>query len=132
VLEGARQRLANQGLAERCEVAAIDFFKAVPAADTYILKWIIHDWDDDQSVTILKNCAHAMTAGGRVLIVEAVLQPGKATSFSKFMDLNMLVMTGGRERMEAEYRLLIERAGLKLNRLVPTGTEMSIIEAVHP
>jgi hypothetical protein len=80
-------------------------------------------------VTILKNCRDAMTADGRVLIIEAVLQPGAATSFGKFVDLSMLVMTGGRERTEAEYRTLLEAAGLKLTRVIPTQTEMSIIEA---
>ena len=81
-------------------------------------------------LTILRNCRGAMTADGRVLIIEAVLQPGEATSFAKFVDLNMLVMTGGRERTEPEYRTLLESAGLKLTRIIPTQTEMSIVEAV--
>jgi hypothetical protein len=130
VVERARQRLEAEGLSGRCGTAAVDFFKEVPIADTYSLKWILHDWTDEQSVTILKNCRKAMTAEGRVLIVEAVLQPGVATSFAKFVDLNMLVMTGGRERTESEYRTLLEAAGLKLTRVIPTQTEMSIIEAV--
>ena len=72
-----------------------------------------------------------MPKDGRVLVVEAVLQPGAATSFSKFMDLNMLVMTGGQERTEAEYSALLHAAGLRLARVVPTQTEMSVIEAVR-
>ena len=72
-----------------------------------------------------------MTKDGRVLVVEAVIQPGAATSFSKFMDLNMLVMTGGRERTEAEYRALLDSAGLRLTRIIPTQTEMSVIEGVQ-
>ena len=72
-----------------------------------------------------------MSADGRILLVEAVLQPGTATSFSKFMDLNMLVMTGGHERTESEYAALLKSAGLRLERVVPTQTEMSVIEAVR-
>jgi len=118
-------------LADRCEVAAGSFFESAPAGDTYVLKWIIHDWDDQRSVAILKNCRSAMAANGRVLLVEAVIQPGPATSFSKYVDLNMLVMTGGRERTEAEYRALLDSAGLRLTRIIPTHTEMSVIEAVQ-
>ncbi len=129
VIERARQRLEAEGLSHRCGTAGVDFFKAVPPSDTYLLKWILHDWTDEQSVTILKNCRNAMTADGRVLIIEAVLQAGDATSFGKFVDLNMLVMTGGRERTETEYRTLLEAAGLKLTKVISTQTEMSIIEA---
>jgi hypothetical protein len=99
--------------------------------DTYVLKFIIHDWDDQQSAAILRNCRSAMAANGRVLLVEAVIQPGTATSFSKYVDLNMLVMTGGRERTKAEYRALLDSAGLRLTRIIPTYTEMSVLEAVQ-
>jgi len=129
VIERTRQKLEAEGLSHRCGTASVDFFKAVPASDTYLLKWILHDWTDEQSVTILKNCRDAMTSDGRVLIVEAVLQPGAATSLGKFVDLNMLVMTGGRERTETEYRTLLEASGLKLTKVIPTQTEMSIVEA---
>jgi O-methyltransferase/methyltransferase family protein len=131
VAERALMRLQNEGLAGRCDIAPGDFFAHVPPGDTYVLKWIIHDWDDERSAAILGNCRRAMTGDGKVLIVEAVLQAGPATSFSKFMDLNMLVMTGGRERTEAEYRALLEAAGLKFSRIIPTQTDMSIIEAVR-
>lgn len=131
VAEGAQRRLQAEGLADRCEVAAGSFFESAPTGDTYVLKWIIHDWDDQRSAAILKNCRSAMAANGRILLVEAVIQPGRATSFSKYMDLNMLVMTGGRERTEAEYRALLDSAGLRLTRIIPTHTEMSVIEAVQ-
>lgn len=131
VAEGAQRRLDADGLADRCEVAAGSFFESVPVGDTYVLKFIIHDWDDQQSAAILRNCRSAMAANGRVLLVEAVIQPGTATSFSKYVDLNMLVMTGGRERTEAEYRALLDSAGLRLTRIIPTSTEMSILEAVQ-
>src|SRR6202521_1833564 len=131
VAEGAQRRFKTEGLADRCEIAAGSFFESAPAGDTYVLKWIIHDWDNQRSAAILKNCRSAMATNGRVLLVEAVIQPGTATSFSKYVDLNMLVMTGGRERTEAEYRALLDSAGLRLTRIVPTHTEMSIIEAVQ-
>lgn len=130
VSETARPRLASEGLADRCEVVGGDFFKSVPRADLYTLRWIIHDWNDEQSAAILRNCRDAMTPGGKVLLIEAVVQPGPATAFSKFMDLNMLVMTGGRERTAGEYRDLFHAAGLKMTRIIPTHTEMSVIEAV--
>jgi len=125
----AARRGMEANLLERCEIVGGDFFKSVPAGDTCLLRWIIHDWDDEPSVAVLKNCRDAITAGGKVLIVEAVLQPGRATSFSKFLDLNMLVMTGGRERTETEYRKLLSTAGLSLARIIPTQTQVSIIEA---
>jgi spermidine synthase len=131
VAEGAQRRLEAEGLADRCEVAAGSFFESAPVGDTYVLKFIIHDWDDQQSAAILRNCRSAMAANGRVLLVEAVIQPGTATSFSKYVDLNMLVMTGGRERTEAEYRALLDSAGLRLTRIIPTCTEMSVLEAVR-
>ena len=131
VTDSARRRFKKNGLAERCEVVPGDFFAPLPEGDSYILKWIIHDWDDQWSEAILSNCCAAMANGGRVLIIESVLRPGGATSFSKFMDLNMLVMTGGRERTEAEYRAILGRAGLKLTRIIPTSTEISVIEAVR-
>ena len=131
VAEGAQRRFKTEGLADRCEIAAGSFFESVPAGDTYVLKWIIHDWDNQRSAAILKNCRSAMATNGRVLLVEAVIQPGTATSFSKYVDLNMLVMTGGRERTQAEYRALLDSAGLRLTRIVPTHTEISVIEAVQ-
>jgi O-methyltransferase domain len=99
--------------------------------DIYVLKWIIHDWNDQRAAAILKNCRSAMAKEGRVLIIESVIRSGTATSFSKFVELNILVMTGGRERTEAEYRALLDSAGLRLTRIIPTATEMSIIEGVQ-
>lgn len=130
VVEAASRYLESEGVMSRCEVVGGDFFQSAPPADLYLLRWIIHDWDDVRSVAILKHCCEAMSAGGKVLLVEAVLKPGRATSFAKFLDLNMLVMTGGLERTEAEYANLLSAAGLKLARIIPTHTVMSVIEAV--
>jgi hypothetical protein len=129
VIEGARRRIGAEGIAERCEAIAGDFFESVPSGGyAYILKWIIHDWDDERSVTILKNCHRAMAENGRLLLVEAVVPDGSEPHFSKFIDLNMLVMTGGRERTEDEYRTLFEASGFRLTRIIPTESPMSIIE----
>lgn len=129
VIEGARRRIREEGIAERCEAIAGNFFESVPGGgDAYIHKWIIHDWDDEQSVTILKNCRRAMAENGRLLLVEAVVPHGSEPHFSKFIDLNMLVMTGGRERTEDEYRTLFEASGFRLTRIIPTESPMSIIE----
>jgi len=129
VIEGARCRLQDEGIAERCEAIAGDFFESVPGGgDAYILKWIIHDWDEERSITILKNCHRAMAENGRLLLVEAVVPFGSEPHFSKFIDLNMLVMTGGRERTEDEYRTLFEASGFRLTRIIPTESPMSIIE----
>jgi hypothetical protein len=129
VIEGAK--IAGSPIAERCEVTGGDFFQSVPAgADTIILKWIIHDWNDEQSVAILKNCHAALPANGKLMLVEAVVPATSEPHFSKFIDLNMLVMTGGRERTEAEFRKLYEDSGFKLTRIVPTESPFSVIEGV--
>jgi len=129
VLDGAQRWLTTENVVERCEVVGIDFFRSVPEGDTYLLKWIVHDWDDQRAEMILKNCRAAMKPGGRVLLVESIVEPRNGSSFAKFMDLAMLVMTGGRERTEPEYQALLLRAGLKITNVISTGTELSLIEA---
>ncbi len=132
VSAGAQRRIEAEGLADRCEIVAGDAFTAVPSGgDAYLLKWIIHDWDDARSVAILKNCHRTMPPHGKLLLVEAIIPAGDRPSFHKFMDLNMLVMTGGRERTEAEYRGLLDAAGFSLRTIIPTQTEMSVLEAVR-
>ncbi len=130
VAKGAQSRIEGEGIADRCEIVGGDFFQLVTGGgDAYILKWIIHDWDDERSITILRNCHRAMTDDGKLLLVEAVVPRGSEPHFSKFIDLNMLVMTGGRERTEDEYRQLLEAAGFKLTRILPTESPMSVIES---
>jgi len=115
----------------RCSSLGGDFFKDVPAgADAYILCGVIHDWDDDHGVQILKNCRRAMAANGRVLLVETVVPDTDANCFSKILDLNMLVMTGGRERTKAEFCALFDAAGYKLTKIIPTIAPQSVIEAI--
>src|SRR5437867_872210 len=131
VIEGAKDLVAKSAVGDRCELVGGDFFKSVPAGgDAIIMKWIIHDWNDEQSVTILRNCHQALPDNGKLILVEAVIPPGSEMHFSKFMDLNMLVMTGGRERTEEEFRGLYEDSGFRLIRVVPTESPFSVIEGI--
>ena len=130
VIAGAGTLLEGEGVTERVEKIAGDFFKEVPAADAYIMKHIIHDWDDERSVLILKNIHAAMKDGGRVLIVETVVPETNEPHYSKLLDLEMLVSPGGRERTPGEYRELLARAGFRLTQIVPTKSPFSIVEAV--
>jgi hypothetical protein len=110
-------------------VAGGDFFAGVPAGGTvYVLSQIIHDWDDERSVAILRSCREALEGDAKVVLVESVIEAGNAPSRAKFLDLQMLVMTGGRERTVEEYRHLFAAAGLRLTRVIPTGAEDSLIE----
>lgn len=129
VVAGARTRIEAAGLADRCEIEAGDFFKSVPAGgDAYIMKWIIHDWDDDRAITILKNCRAQMPANGKLILVDCVVPEGDEPHFSKFIDLNMLVMTGGKERTTSEFERLLEAAGFRLLRVIPSDLPTSIVE----
>lgn len=131
VVAGARALLEREAVANRVAAVAGDFFEAVPAdCDAYMMKHIIHDWDDDRAVKILKNINRAMTRDGRVLIVEQVIPGGNEPHPGKIMDLEMLVSPGGVERTAEEYRKLLAAAGLRLTRIVPTQSPFSIVEAV--
>lgn len=129
VIEGARAKIEAAGVADRCETVAGDFFKAVPeGGDAYIMKWIIHDWDDERAIRILNNVRNQMPSNGRVILVDCVVPETDEPHFSKFIDLNMLVMTGGKERTAKEFQELLAAAGLKLLRVIPTDLPTSIVE----
>ncbi len=114
----------------RCEVVGGSFFASVPpGADAYIMKYIIHDWDDAASLRILRHCRAAMAKGGRVLIIDHVIPAGNTPNWGKQLDINMLVLPGGKERTRAEFRALLADAGLRLTKIVPTACPLSIIEA---
>ena len=116
---------------DRCETVGGDFFESVPSgADAYFLKYILHNWDDDQAIAILRNCYQAMSANGKLLIVEQVIPPGNEPFSGKLIDLHMLVTLGGRERTAAEYQSLLEASGFSLNKIIPTRSNVSIIEGV--
>ena len=124
VIEGAPR-------GSRCEYVSGDFFSSVPSGgDAYIMKHIIHDWDDERALKILRNIREAMRPDARVLLVEAVIAEGNNQDFGKLLDLEMLVSPGGKERTAAEYEELFTRAGLRLTRIVPTKSPYSVIEAV--
>jgi predicted O-methyltransferase YrrM len=123
--------IAEAGLSQRCEVIGGDFFASVPDGhDAYLLKYILHDWDDEECVAILRSCRKAMGAGSRLLVVEAIMPPGNEASFGKTQDINMLINVGGRERTEAEFRTLYKAAGFELTRSIPVMGELHIIEGV--
>jgi len=129
VVERAREEMERDGLGRRCELVPGNFFEAVPeGGDLYLLRHIIHDWDDERSRTILANVRAALPETGRVLVAECVLPRGNTESFAKWLDLTMMVLPGGRERTEAEYRDLFRAAGLELTRVVPTASEIHLIE----
>ena len=131
-IEGAQKHIQAAGLSERCEVVAGDFFKSVPSGgDVYVLSSIIHDWDDDSSIAILKNCHDAMMENGKLLLVEMLISPGNEPFFGKLLDLHMLIMHGGHDRTEAEYRTLLASAGFKMTKIITTQSLRSVIEAVR-
>lgn len=129
VIAEAKPLLAQTEVSDRAELQSGDFFKSVPSADAYLLKFIIHDWDDERSILILKNCRQAVNPNGRLLLLETIVPPRNEPSFSKFIDLNMLVMTGGSERTEKEFAALFEKAGWRLEKVINTGSLFYVIEA---
>jgi len=123
--------LKAKGIGDRVTIEAGDFFATVPAGgDAYVLSHIIHDWNEDQCLTILGNVRKAMKPASRLLIVEMVLPPGEAPHPGKMLDIVMLTLPGGQERTEAEYRTLLEKAGLRLSRVVPTSSAVSVVEVL--
>jgi O-methyltransferase domain/Dimerisation domain len=131
VIAGAGSLLEREGVGERVQKIAGDFFASVPAgADAYIMKHIIHDWDDERATRILRNIREVMPRDGKVLIVETVVPEGNEPHYSKLLDLEMLASPGGVERTQAEYAALLAAAGLRLSRIVPTNSPFSIVEAV--
>lgn len=129
VVAGASEMLEREGVAERVQKIGGDFFAEVPTADGYIMKHIIHDWDDERSLRILQSINRAIKDGGKLLIVETVVPEGNEPHYSKLLDLEMLVSPGGVERTASEYRELLSNAGFRLTRIIPTKSPFSIVEA---
>jgi O-methyltransferase domain len=131
----AGEQTRELGLEGRCEIVGGDFFKEVPSGgDAYLLKHVIHDWNDDRAVDILKSCRRAMGAEARLLIIEGVYPPridqSDESRGAAANDVNMLVCTGGRQRSEAEFRRIYDAAGFRLTRMVPTQAPVKVIEGV--
>ena len=130
VVRDAPALLKAKGVGDRVAIESGSFFETVPkGGDAYVLSHIIHDWNEDQCLTILGHVRKAMKPKGRLLIVEMVLPAGNEPHPGKIFDIVMLVMPGGQERTEAEYRELLGRAGFRLTRVVPTKSAVSVVEA---
>ena len=130
VIAGAGQALADEPARRRIRLAGGDMFEAVPpGADVYVLKSVLHDWPDDDCQSILRVCRKAMTPASVILIIERLLDGPNQGADTKFSDLNMLVMPGGRERTEAEFARLVQGAGLRHRRTLTTTSPWSVIEA---
>ena len=131
IVSEARKLLVAHGVSDRCDLVGGNFFENVPAGcDAYIMKHIIHDWNDEQCITLLQNCRKAMVEGGKVLVVEMVVPEGNEPSPAKLLDLQMLQYLPGCERTENEYRQLFDNGGFNLTRIIPTMSPFSIIEGV--
>ena len=131
VIAGAQSHIDAAGVGDRCQTAAGDFFKAVPpGGDAYIMKHIIHDWDDDRAVRILQSIHTAMgSSRGKVILLEGVLAPGNEPGLGKIMDIEMLLFPGGRERSAEEFRTLFDRGGFEMTTIMPTKSPVCVIEA---
>lgn len=131
VVVDAEKLLKDKSISDRVTIQAGDFFQSVPSGgDAYVLSHILHDWNDEQCLTILGHCRKAMKPNGRLLIVEMVLPLGDAPHPGKILDMVMLVLIGGVERTEAEYARLLDKAGFRLTRVVATQSPVSVVEAV--
>jgi O-methyltransferase domain len=130
VVPSATAAAAALGLAERSGALGGDFFTYVPEADIYLLKHILHDWNDGEALRILQRCRQAMRPGGRVIVIEMLLGECGEPGLAPLMDLNMMVMLTGRERTLAEYRALLKDAGLSLSKSTPIRSPMAVIESV--
>ncbi|MDY6970606.1 MAG: methyltransferase, partial [Spirochaetota bacterium] len=121
-----------RGIEDRFQAVECDFFKNIPSgSDAYLMSNILHDWSDEQCRIILTNCHRAMKPESRLLIVEMVIPHGNEPSIAKLLDLEMLVITGGRERTEAEFKNLFVSSGFKLSGIIPTKESVCIIEGIR-
>jgi hypothetical protein len=129
VVARAREAMGTARVLDRCQLVGGNFFENVPdGADACMLRHIIHDWEEEKALTILRNCHKAMSLSAKLLVIESIIPPGNEPFAGKFLDLVMLLIPGGKERTEDEYRQLFEKAGFDLTRIVPTDTSISILE----
>jgi precorrin-6B methylase 2 len=130
-VESARKQIKLMGLESRCEIVGGDFFEHIPpGGDCYLMASVIHDWDDEHSLRILKQCRRAMDQGARLLLVDCVITDSAEPQFAKLLDLQMLVVTGGLERTEARFRELLAAAQFRVTKIIRTAVPESIVEAV--
>ncbi|RCG24495.1 methyltransferase [Sphaerisporangium album] len=130
VMDNARDRLRGTAEFERCELVGGDFFEKVPdGGDLYLLKWVLHDWGDDECRAILGNCRQAIAEGGTLLVVDTVIPAGSEPAPGKFIDLNMMVLGSGRERTAEEFAALFAASGFELTRVLPMRSPSGLVEA---
>ena len=130
VVAGASELLRQEGVEARCRVVPGSFFDAVPAgADAYVLKNVVHDWPDEEALAILRTCRGGISESATLQLVERVILGPNEGFDAAFSDLNMLVAPGGQERTEAEYATLLAAAGFRLTKVVPTASDVSVVEA---
>ncbi len=131
VAESARELLRAQGLEERAEVVSGDAFASVPAGfDAYIMSSVLHDWSDEKALVLLENCRAAIPDHGKLLIFDAIIPPGNDPHPAKWVDLQMMVALGGRERSAEDFRRLLEQAGFELTLAEPLPALIGIVEAI--
>jgi len=133
VIERARadRHLTARAVAGRCSFSGGDMFEAVPhGGDAYVMKYILHNWDDEHCVKLLTNCREAMNPGGRILVADAVVLPVEKPDWGKLLDIQMMVVVPGKERTKEEFAALFRRAGLRLTRIIPTRCPLSVVEGV--
>ena len=132
VIQKTGKMIQARGIEDRCQVVECDFFKKIPSgSDAYLMSNILHDWPDKLCRIILTNCHRAMKTESRLLVLEMVIPPGNEPSVAKLLDLEMLVITGGRERTESEFKNLFESSGFKLSRIILTKESVCIIEGIR-
>jgi SAM-dependent methyltransferase len=130
VLQDVVRKFKAGGIEDRCLAVPGDFFESIPpGSDAYLMKNVLHDWDDDSAVRILQNCRRALRHDSKLLVIEVVLGTTE-DSFENLLDLNMLVMSGGHERTEVEYRRLFKNGGFELTKITPTAASLSVIEGL--
>lgn len=131
VIQHTRKVIQARGIEDRCKAVECDFFKNIPSGgDAYLMSNILHDWTDEQCHLILTTCNRAMKAESRLLVIEMVIPPGNEPSIAKLLDLEMLVITGGLERTESEFKDMLELSGFKFSRIIPTRENICIIEGI--
>ena len=126
----AMEIIEQYGIADRCKFMAGSFFESLPeGGDLYMLKSVLHDWDDEQCMKILSNLYKAMSAESRLLIMESIIEEGNRPSFGKMSDVLMMVAVGGKERTRVEYSILLQKAGFRIRKIRRTVAPLSLIEA---
>ena len=119
----------SEFIPNNCKILSGNFFDSIPqGGDVYVMKLILHDWDDAQAVSILKNCSRVLPPNGKLLVIEGIILDGNQFDPHKQLDISMMLIFGGRERTKKEFSAIFEQAGLKLSRVIPTSTRLSIME----